>query len=256
VPVPHQAVEMLIVRLAYAAKLPSPAELVRKLQREGAADGGSTPPAVGTPRLPPPADRPSGTAKGSGQVEALALALPSPAEAPPADAPLAAAVTPAAVDAGSVELVPDPQDFRSLVALFAARREGMLYAHLYSNVHLVRFEPGRVELRPAGPAPANLANRVAQLVKEWTGRLWMVSVSGAPGEPTLSEQDRETVARAKDEASRHPVVRAVLEAFPGARIEAVRDLAETASGAGGDPVAAGVDDEPAPLDGTDEEGEL
>jgi DNA polymerase-3 subunit gamma/tau len=53
----------------------------------------------------------------------------------------------------------------------------------------------------------------------------MVTVSGAPGEPTLSEQDHSAKTQALEEAARHPVVRAVLDIFPDAKLE-VRSVAE------------------------------
>lgn len=73
---------------------------------------------------------------------------------------------------------------------------------------------------------AELSGRVGKLLTEWTGRRWMVTISGAPGEPTLGEQDRNAKTRAREEAARHPVVRAVLDIFPGSEISEVRDLTE------------------------------
>jgi DNA polymerase-3 subunit gamma/tau len=82
-----------------------------------------------------------------------------------------------------------------------------------------------LEIRPKDRAQTELSGRVGKLLTEWTGRRWMVTVSGAPGEPTLSEQDHSAKTQALEEASRHPVVRAVLDTFPDAKLE-VRDVAE------------------------------
>ncbi len=140
--------------------------------------------------------------------------------------------------------LPEPQSFLDVVELFDQHREAVLRSHLYANVHLVHFEPGRIELRPTEAAPRDLSNRLGQLLTQWTGQRWVVSVSAEPGEPTLREAGR----RARDgdlrsEAAQHPLVRAVLETFPGARIEAVRDLAP--------PEPA----HPEPIDGADERSE-
>src|SRR3546814_1299268 len=70
-----------------------------------------------------------------------------------------------------VEL-PSPRSFTDMVALFAARREGILHAHLVRDVHVVRYEPGRLEFRPSPQAPRDLANRIGQKLGEWTGRRW------------------------------------------------------------------------------------
>jgi len=124
------------------------------------------------------------------------------------------------------EPLPEPKTFREVVALFGEMREGALYGQLYSSVHCVRCEPGRLEIRPKDRAHTELSGRVGKLLTEWTGRRWMVTISGAPGEPTLSEQDRAAVSQAKEEAARHPIVRALLEVFPGAEISQVRNLVE------------------------------
>jgi len=206
-PSPIQAAEMVLVRLAYVADLPAPADLIKALETAG--NGPQTPangPAAG-PRIAP-APRAS--------VESATVAAPriQPREMP----------SPESLPAG-------PQSFLDVVRLFEQKREPLLRSHLYGNVHLVRFEVGRIELRPTEAAPRELPNRLGQLLTEWTGRRWIISISGEPGEATLREQDTARAAGLRSEAANHPLVRAVLETFPGAKIEAVREKAvETAAG--------------------------
>jgi DNA polymerase-3 subunit gamma/tau len=123
--------------------------------------------------------------------------------------------------------LPDPQNFPEVVALLGERREAILQAHLVNNVHLVRFEPGRLEINPDQHAPRNLSNRLGTLLSEWTGKRWVVAISGEPGEPTLASQAAHDEVRERAEVVAHPLVQAVLSAFPGATIDAVRDLATT-----------------------------
>ncbi|HZB93267.1 MAG TPA: DNA polymerase III subunit gamma/tau, partial [Stellaceae bacterium] len=134
-----------------------------------------------------------------------------------------------------------PQSFPEVVALFDQHREAMLRWHLYAHLHLVKFETGRIEFRPADGAPRDLPNRLGQLLTEWTGMRWIVSVSAAEGEPTLREQAEAREAALKSEAAQHPLVRKVLEAFPGARIEAVRELGEAAPAESGEESGEGDD---------------
>ncbi|MGH6962719.1 MAG: DNA polymerase III subunit gamma/tau, partial [Dongiaceae bacterium] len=128
----------------------------------------------------------------------------------------------------SVAAPREPQSFAEVIALLAERREAILQAHLVNSAHLVRFEPGRIEIRPTERAPATLANRLGSLLSEWTGRRWVVAISAEPGEPTLGEQQAAASAATRAEITAHPLVQAVMQAFPGATIEAVRDLSAPA----------------------------
>jgi len=210
-PSPIQAAEMVLVRLAYVADLPAPAELVRSIAvpagavpgRGNGANAGSSPP----PPLPTtvPA-QPTGTLS-SGPSAASALRVT--AEFPQSR--------------NDPALDPVPQSFAEVVALCDKRREALLRSHLCSHMHLVHFEPGRIEFRPAAEAPRDLANRLGELLREWTGIRWMISVSEAAGAPTLRQQEEGRDRDVRNEVASHPLVRAVLETFPGATITAVRE---------------------------------
>jgi DNA polymerase III subunit gamma/tau len=220
-PSPLQAAEMVLVRLAYVADLPPPAEVIRILA-EQRDSGGASPRATG----------PAGTGNGVTATATRSLAgdgaAPSGARlalaAQPETAPVEAE-TPLPAPQLPAPQLPAPQNFRDIVDLFEKNREAMLRSHLMAHCHLVRFEVGRIELRLAAGAPRDLPNRLGQLLGEWTGQRWVVSVSSEAGEPTLAEQEERRVRDLREQAAEHPMVRAVLETFPGAVIEAVRELA-------------------------------
>jgi len=118
---------------------------------------------------------------------------------------------------------PRLKTFRDVVALVSAEREMLLHGHLLHSVHLVRFAPPVIELRPQPDAPRDLASRLGALLQKATGTRWTIALSAAAGEPTLAEQGSEADRGRLADAGQHPLVLAILEAFPGARIEAVRD---------------------------------
>ncbi len=217
-PDPHAAVEMVILRLAFAADLPSPADLVRQIQ-----DG--TRAQAAAPASPRPVDRPGPGPRGGG-ASAGSLARSKPA--PPVTMPVSPVE---AIATAAAEPFADPQSFRDLVRLFSEKREGVLEYHLSSSVRLVRFEPGVIEFNPLPTAPTNLASKIGTLLSEWTGRRWVVGISSAPGQPTLAETDQAERSAALDQARLSPIVQAVLAAFPGATITDVRDLAQAPAGA-------------------------
>jgi DNA polymerase-3 subunit gamma/tau len=120
--------------------------------------------------------------------------------------------------------------FRDVVALVGERKQAMLHAHLLHSVHLVRFAPPVIELRPQPEAPRDLASRLAALLSEQTGTRWTIAMSAAVGEPTIAEQGSAADNARKTAAADHPLVRAILAAFPGARIDTVHDKTADAYG--------------------------
>jgi DNA polymerase-3 subunit gamma/tau len=122
--------------------------------------------------------------------------------------------------------VPEPPrlaSFRDVVALVAAAREPLLHGHLVHSVHLIRFAPPVIELRPHPDAPRDLASRLGALLQRESGQRWSIVIGQAAGEPTLAEQGQAADQARRHAAAGHPLVRAILDAFPGARIEAVHD---------------------------------
>ena len=213
-PTPLAAAEMVLIRLAYAAELPAPAELVAELKSGGA--GTSTP----APRPESRPAAPSFRSGGPGNGTATARVAPEPAPTPaPARDPVAQAAR------------PDPRSFVEVVELFGQKREGILHGLLVNSVHLVRFEPGLIEIN-APDTPRDFASRLMDLLQKWTGRRWVVTISSQPGQMTLAQQAAAKVAAQKAAAAEHPLVAAVLAAFPGATIEAVRGIKEDQVGAG------------------------
>lgn len=225
------AVEMALIRLMYVADLPSPADLVKRLA------AGGMPAASAQPGAAPRGNGSAGSSNGNGAAtSAIASSYVGSGGNDGPRALMRAEAVPQTNPQANV--LADPRSFDEVVALVRAKREGILLAHLLSDVHLVHFEPGRIEFRPGERAPSSLANRLAGCLNEWTGRRWLVSLSNAAGEATLKEQAAAIVAEKKRQAAEHPLVQAVLKAFPGASIETVRDLeaeAAPAVGTAGDP---------------------
>jgi DNA polymerase-3 subunit gamma/tau len=215
---PIRAAEMALIRLCYAADLPTPADALKALQ-----DGGGV----------PPSPRPSAPAPSNGGGSS-ASAPPRPAPSgPPAGAPVARlAVSNAVVariedDLDKEALVvaapkPRPQDFAEVVALFEAKREARLALALSADVHPVRCEPGRLEFRPTDRAPVDLAPKVADALARWTGERWLVSVSSEAGGPTLASRRAASRDARRQRALEHPLVQAAMTMFPGATLQEVR----------------------------------
>ncbi|MFP6688934.1 MAG: DNA polymerase III subunit gamma/tau [Alphaproteobacteria bacterium] len=218
---PHtlMAVEMALVRLAYAADLPSPADALRAL--DGAPSKSAPPqppaPAEQTSATPPPtAQEPAGES-GGGQTALAEERAPEQA-APEEQQPEARTGGAPGADITCLE---------DIVALAGQHREVDLRHWLVSDVHLVRFSPGHIELRQNEIVLEPMAGELGEKLQAWTGRRWMVALSEEPGEPTLEERAAAKVAAKLRAAEDDPLVRQVLKIFPDAQISGLRESDES-----------------------------
>jgi len=247
---PLAAAEMALVRLAYAADLPTPDETLRQLKGEVLASPTRPAGEEGGRALP---SRPTTLSQGSA---ALSVAR-DPQPATLTDAPPRPTLT-AVADTGTARPLPaappkpaEPRlgRFEDVVALADAKRDIGLKMALERDVHLVRFEEGRIEFRLAPGGRASLANDLGRALDAWTGRRWIVVVSKEDGEPTLDSRSRAAEEVRHQNAAAHPLVREVLARFPGAQIVDVRDKApEVTAGADIEPPAPPPDE---PVDDDD-----
>ncbi|HZW46130.1 MAG TPA: DNA polymerase III subunit gamma/tau, partial [Microvirga sp.] len=200
---PIAAAEMVLVRLAYAADLPTPDEALRALKDGAPLTSGGPAPAP---------SRPSGGPSTSGNMAlATSQAQPQPrAQAAPAEPTMRL------------------RRFEDVVALAGEKREIVLKAALERDVRLVRFEEGHIELSLTETGSRTIANDLARALQQWTGQRWMVSLSSEEGAPTLREQAVAAERERKEGAASHPLVQAVLSKFPGAQIVNVIERAAKA----------------------------
>ncbi|HEX2448182.1 MAG TPA: DNA polymerase III subunit gamma/tau, partial [Methyloceanibacter sp.] len=206
------AADMVLVRLAYAADLPPPGELARRLaEGAGASPAESSAPSKPS-RKPEPATMLSAEMPRAGQPQA---------ESTPA-APRAASDDGPTEEPRQLEV----KSFEDVVALAETKRDLKLKHALVEQVRLVRFKPGTIEINPLPHAPRELGQDLMRKLKAWTGRVWIVAVSDEEGTAPLGVQRREKEARAIESVREHPSVKQVMQHFPGARITAVRPVAE------------------------------
>jgi DNA polymerase-3 subunit gamma/tau len=217
---PLAAAEMVLVRIAYAADLPTPDEVIRSLGDGSRGNGASAGPGA------PPSPRADVTARAEtlrssdmprgGPRAALATV--------PAGLP---ATQPMARNEETPVTVRALQSFEELVALAAEKRDIGVKSALERDVRLVRFEDGRLEFGLEPSAQKSLTGELSKKLADWTGRRWMVIVSAEPGAPSLHAQAQLRKAELKDGVRGDPLVQAVLARFPGAEIVDVRAPAGT-----------------------------
>ncbi|MET0924195.1 MAG: DNA polymerase III subunit gamma/tau [Xanthobacteraceae bacterium] len=214
---PVAAAEMVLVRIAYAADLPTPDEVIRSIDGNGtgsrmqgnggvsaAASAATAPPArFEPPRMEPP--------RGGGPRAALAPAVQPIGDPAPRQAQSQPSPPPLVIGR-----------FEELIALAAGKRDLGVKLALERDVRLVRCEDGRLEIGLEPSAAKTLVNDLARKFSQWTNRRWMVVVSAEPGQATMKAQDDARQAELKTGLRADPLVQAVLARFPGAEIVDVR----------------------------------
>ncbi|MEO8757608.1 MAG: DNA polymerase III subunit gamma/tau [Devosia sp.] len=198
-----QAAEMVLVRLAYASELPSPDELVNKLQSTPTASTGTrSVPHRGPIGSGPQAPRQFDPAP---RFEGGQAAAPAPRyEAVPVVQPQSFAA---------------PKSYLELVALAGEKRDVLLKTALEQQMRPVAFREKSIEVALVEGADPGVIQTLSRRLREWTGQIWGVSVSTkAAAGPTMRDVREEIKAQAKTEASDDPLVKAILEMFPGAAV--------------------------------------
>jgi DNA polymerase-3 subunit gamma/tau len=202
-PNPAAACEMLIIRLAHTAHMPTPGELMQKLPKT-------------SPSSPP---SPS---------SAPAVSAPV-ASAPLTSAPVASSAETASIETGPIETAPIetgvamPSSLAEIVALAETNGEMLLAARIRNHVKLVSLKPGNLQIGLVGAAPDQLAGDIARYLSQWTGHRWLVSLSESGGAQTLAEEQRDADEKLRDTIASEPLVAQILDIFPGASIDEIKN---------------------------------
>ena len=205
-PSPINATEMLLIRLAYLSNLPTPADLVKKLNDNEKLTG-----IVNKPVFP---DTIPNTANDSSTNESLNLLKVSQQK-----------LNPQVEDSHELHesALADLNTFEDVLKLANIKNERILFSNLTTNVHLVRFEPGTIVFHPEKNAPRELSQDLANFLNTETGRRWIVTLSmDEPGEPTYQQRQLREKSEQIEEAAKKPFIKSVLKLFPGAKISDVK----------------------------------
>ena len=202
------AAEMAIIRLTHVADLPSPEELVKKLQN-------SSPPTV------PPSGGTSGTRAGSiTNAQSNTAVTTAPTGGPTASLGSAQPVT------KTVSALAHYATFDAVVDLVRSQRDVKLLVEVESCIRLVSYQPGRIEFTPTSDAPSDLSQRLGGALQRWTGSRWAIILSNTGTATTIAEDRTAAEDAIKAEAQQHPLMQAAMASFPNAKIIDIRTAAE------------------------------
>lgn len=189
-PVPIDALEMILIRIAYSANLPSPAELLESVKKKSES---------GTLR---PANFSAGNPSAAAQTAA---------------APVSA---PAAVSTPAQTVVNAPfSDINGLIKHLENQKQPRLAYALRHDVEVVEFSPGQIKFKAADRVGNDTLAALNKILEETTGGKWALDI--VPGEVgrTVADIENEQKEKDKKNVAETPLVKAILEEFRGARIE-------------------------------------
>lgn len=202
-PQPIHAVEMILIRLAYIADVPTPADLIKTLNTQPDKK------VIGTISS-------SAVNSGRGQVGGVQSAVLAETE-------------PEWIDNTKPQMksLHNPETFEEVISLADKMNERILRNNLINNVHLVRFKPGTIVLQPSENLSREFSHELTRFLNDITDRRWVITIS-------LDEKGAETYQQHKDaleltrikEVEETPFVRSVFKVFPGAEISEVRDVGD------------------------------
>lgn len=202
------AAEMAIIRLTHVADLPSPDELIRKLQNGPQP----TPVTSNNAPLSKTQETPNTSTQEQHNISEQKM-----------------------VNIGSSLAIAQPlhalaeyAEFDHVIKLIRKYRDMRLLVDVETCLRLVKYSPGRIEFQPTSDAPSDLAQRLGARLQTWTGKRWGVSLVNDGGGATIHETNLEKQNNLHAKAKEHPLVKATLLAFKGAKILSVNlDKANT-----------------------------
>ncbi len=180
-PSPIMAAEMIIIRLTHAADLPPTEDLIKKI--EGKLQGASKGKNLET------------QSKNMGaHVSSHEIFQPKQSNAS------SLKIAPAADEGIEINSY---TKFEDILELVKQNRDVKLLVDIESGLRLVTYRPGYIEFTPTEFAPANLAQRLSNRLKEWTGSRWAVSVVQNGEAATIFEKKEKD---AKDLETEHTLI--------------------------------------------------
>jgi DNA polymerase-3 subunit gamma/tau len=202
------AAEMAIIRLTHVADLPSPEELIKKLQN-------SSPPPV------PPSGGTSGVSAGIvTNAQSNTMVTSASTGGPTASLGSAQPAT------KTVSALAHYATFDAVVDLVRSQRDVKLLVEVESCIRLVSYQPGRIEFTPTSDAPSDLSQRLGGALQRWTGARWAIILSNTGTAATITEDRTAAEGAIKAEAQQHPLMQAAIASFPNAKIIDIRTAAE------------------------------
>lgn len=190
-PVQIDALEMILIRIAYSANLPTPYELLNDVKKNSSLVSYSAVPAVSVRQESVPAEKKNSN-----------LSSPAP-------------VAEVSATAGSA-VFNKPED---LIEYMENHKKILAACALKQDVSIHEFRDGYIKMTADIKIDTDFLMNLHKILLEATGKEWKIDSShGALGE-TIAAKERAAEEEYKRNISEYPLVKAILAEFKGAKIE-------------------------------------
>ncbi len=181
------ALEMILMRIAYSANMPTPADLLKELKKKS--------------RVNNLANKPQ-------------IVLNSSIRIANTDAHIVSDLT---EDSEGFELS-TPEE---LVKLLNAKRQMLLLYAVKNDMSFKEFTAGKMRIALSEKADKDLIANLRKFLAKETGVSWVIDIDYEPLGETLAFKENKELERDKKNISEYPLVKAILSEFSGAKIETV-----------------------------------
>ena len=222
-PDPHAAADMVLIRLAHVANMPTPGDLVRKLKDVTPDMLASSTPASSAPTSSTPVS--STPAEQWPDQDMPPPMTDMPDHAPDHMAPAPSA--PSSPQLASPQLAspqPVPENMIQMAQIFEDHGELKLASYLRTRIRPVLLEAGRFEFSADRPLDESVPGQIGYFLTEWTGMRWMVSVVTQSGNDTLDEIEHAQKQAIHDSLTADPIVKSAMDTFPDSTIHSITPL--------------------------------
>ena len=180
------ALEMILIRIAYSANMPTPAELLKELKKKSRLTNNTAERKVN----------------------------------------LTTSTTLAADDAHITSDLTEHEGFEltstdDLVKLLNAKRQMLLLYAVKNDMSFKEFTEGRMRIALSEKADKDLIANLRKFLAKETGVSWVIDIDYEPLGETLAFKETKELERDKKNISEYPLVKAILSEFNGAKIETV-----------------------------------
>lgn len=186
-PLPRDALEMVLIRIAYSANLPTPSEILEELKKKPLTDN-----ALSTKPKPQ-------------QTSFSAPSHQSKAEQ--------------STDSSSANS--SIQTIQDLLFFLENTKKLLLLYTLKNDTNITHFESGHISITLSENIASDFLSNFKKALKEATGENWLIDVEYGTLSETIADEEKSALENDKRQISEYPLVKAILAEFKGAKFDTV-----------------------------------